>query len=178
MALACNVSCSFPTFVGGIRLTPISRLSPLRTLAWNQGPFPRPALPGFVGTMDLSDSPGGPVGPSRVSGWGTPPPPGVSRVAFALRVLTCPRPYPGGIVAGIGLLPGQRRRRPSPNVRWVGSRVNRFGACLAFTPVRACRLAGSPSDPLHRRLRPFRYLHDRSDCYWLEQQLPGGNCTH
>src|SRR5207244_452773 len=55
---------------------------------------------------DLSDSPGGPVGPSRVSGWGTPPPPGVSRVAFALRVRTCPRPYPGGIVVGIGLLPG------------------------------------------------------------------------
>ena len=33
-------------------------------------------------------------------------------------------------------------------------------------------------DPFHRRLRQFRYLHRRSDCYWLEQQLPGGNCTH
>jgi hypothetical protein len=34
------------------------------------------------------------------------------------------------------------------------------------------------SDPFHRRLRQYRYLHRRSDCYWLEQQLPGGNCTH
>src|SRR5208337_4660477 len=34
------------------------------------------------------------------------------------------------------------------------------------------------SDPLHRRLRQFCYLHRRSDCYRLEQQLPGGNFTH
>jgi len=32
-------------------------------------------------------------------------------------------------------------------------------------------------DPLHQRLRQFRYLHYRSDCYRLEQPLPGGNCT-
>ena len=31
------------------------------------------------------------------------------------------------------------------------------------------------SDPLHRRLRPFRFLHDRSDCYRLERKLPGGS---
>jgi len=29
-------------------------------------------------------------------------------------------------------------------------------------------------DPLHRRLRPLRFLHDRSDCYRLERELPGG----
>jgi hypothetical protein len=34
------------------------------------------------------------------------------------------------------------------------------------------------SDPFHRRLRQYRYLHCRSDCYRLERQLPGGNCTH
>ena len=27
---------------------------------------------------------------------------------------------------------------------------------------------------LHRRLQPLRYLHDCSDCYRLERQLPGG----
>ena len=32
-------------------------------------------------------------------------------------------------------------------------------------------------DPLHRRLQPFRYLHDCSDCYRLERKLPGGICT-
>ena len=69
------------------------------------GPFPPPALPGLDGTMDLSDSPSGPACPSRASGWLTQPPPGVSRVACVLPVQTCHRHYPGGIVAGIGLLP-------------------------------------------------------------------------
>jgi tetratricopeptide (TPR) repeat protein len=32
-----------------------------------------------------------------------------------------------------------------------------------------------PSEPRDAR---HRYLHYRSDCYRLEQQLPGGNCTH
>jgi hypothetical protein len=42
------------------------------------------------------------------------------------------------------------------------------------------RPAYSPShfqDPLHRRLQPFRYLHDCSDCHRLERKLPGGICT-
>jgi len=41
----------------------------------------------------------------------------------------------------------------------------------------ALRPAWSPSplkDPLHRRLQPLRHLHDCSDCYRLERQLPGG----
>ena len=45
----------------------------------------------------------------------------------------------------------------------------------------ALRPAYSPShfhDPLHRRLQPFRYLHNCSDCYRLERpKLPGGICT-
>jgi hypothetical protein len=50
-----------------------------------------------------------------------------------------------------------------------------FGTCSAFTHVMACQLAESPRDPLHRRLQPLRYLHDCSDCYRLERQLPGGS---
>src|ERR1019366_4408272 len=45
---------------------------------------------------------------------------------------------------------------------------------LAFRP------AYSPNhfhDHLHRRLQPFRYLHNCSDCYRLERKLPGGICT-
>ena len=38
-----------------------------------------------------------------------------------------------------------------------------------FTRVRACMLAGSPSDLLHQRLQPFRYLHDCSNCYRVER---------
>jgi len=39
------------------------------------------------------------------------------------------------------------------------------------------RSACSPDhlcDPLHRRLRPLRFLPDRSDCYRLERKVPGG----
>src|ERR1039457_3784311 len=31
---------------------------------------------------------------------------------------------------------------------------------------------------MHRRLRSSRYLHDRSDCYRLERQWPGGPISH
>jgi len=50
-----------------------------------------------------------------------------------------------------------------------------FGTCSAFTHVMACQLVESPCDPLHRRLQPLRYLHDCSDYYRLERQLPGGS---
>ena len=53
-----------------------------------------------------------------------------------------------------------------------------FENCLAFTRVAARTLAPSPiCDQLHRRLQPFRYLHDCSGCFRLER-LPGGACTH
>ena len=48
---------------------------------------------------------------------------------------------------------------------------------MAFTDVTACLLAEPLNGPLHRRLRQFRYLHYRSDCYRLEQQLPGRSFT-
>lgn len=49
---------------------------------------------------------------------------------------------------------------------------------MAFTDVTACQLAESLNDSFHRRLQPLRYLHDCSDCYRLERELPGGNHTH
>src|SRR5260370_40726243 len=57
--------------------------------------------------MDLSDSPGGPAYPSRVSGWLTLPPPRVSRVASELRVQSCRRHYPGGTTGEGESLPGE-----------------------------------------------------------------------
>src|SRR5271157_3229053 len=51
-------------------------------------------------------------------------------------------------------------------------------ACSAFTRVAARTLALSPiRDLLHRRLQPFRHLHDCSGCFRLERS-PGGTCTH
>jgi hypothetical protein len=61
------------------------------------------------------------------------------------------------------------RHRPSPNFEWVGSCIIVFEACSAFTRVTACRLAKSPSDPLHRRPRRLCHLRRRSDCYRLER---------
>jgi hypothetical protein len=49
-----------------------------------------------------------------------------------------------------------------------------FGTCSAFTHVWPASSQVAQGDPLHRRLQPFRYLHDCSDCYRLERQLPGG----
>src|SRR5208283_4887522 len=51
-------------------------------------------------------------------------------------------------------------------------------ACSAFTRVAARTLAPSPiCDQLHRRLQPFRHLHDCSGCFRLERS-PGGALTH
>ena len=59
------------------------------------------------------------------------------------------------------------------NLPRIGGRVGLcnvlFEDCSAFTRVTACTLAKSPSDPLHQRLQPLRYLHDCSDCFRLEQ---------
>src|SRR5215469_651970 len=59
--------------------------------------------------------------------------------------------------------------RPSPKPWRVGSCINLFEACSAFTHVTACMLAESPWDPLHQRLQQLRCLHCRSDCYRVER---------
>ena len=79
-------------------------LVPFRTLVLNSGPFPPPALPGFIGTTGLSATPVGPACPSRASGWRSrAPTDGVSRVASVLRVLACRRHYPGGTPGSVSL---------------------------------------------------------------------------
>jgi hypothetical protein len=85
-----------PCILDVLGSSPLSRLWPLLPLTLNRGPFPPPALPGFDGITDLSDSPGGLACPSRASSWVTHPPPRGSRVASRLPVQTCRRHYPGG----------------------------------------------------------------------------------
>src|SRR4051812_10648206 len=51
----------------------------------------------------------------------------------------------------------------------VGLHIDLFGACSAFTRVAACTLAQSPIVTANRRLQPFRYLHDCSDCFRRER---------
>ena len=63
----------------------------------NQGPFPRPELPGVLGTTGLSATPIGPSCPSREHGWRSrTAAEGVSRVALDLHMQTCRLLYPGG----------------------------------------------------------------------------------
>jgi len=81
---------------------------------------------------------------------------------------TCHRHYPGRSDGAYSLV-SLHRQRPSLCNSQVGSCNCFFGACSAFTHVMACTLAESPSDPLHRRLRQFRYLHCRLDCYRVER---------
>jgi hypothetical protein len=58
------------------------------------------------------------------------------------------------------------------------SALNFSGPAQRSLLVAARVFAKSPSDPLHRRLQPSCYLHDCSDCYRLERQLPGGATPH
>ena len=76
-----------------------------------------------------------------------------------------PRRKPAG--ARVALFPAGRR--PSPVSRRVGSRINRFEACSAFTRVPACMVAEPPKAArLPECFSPCRYLHEPP---WL---LPAG----
>jgi len=50
-----------------------------------------------------------------------------------------------------------------------------IGCSLALRPVTS---RGHQSGPVHRRLRQFRFLHCRFDCYWAKRLFPRGTCTH
>jgi hypothetical protein len=136
-----GVSEPFLEFVG-------SRQSPgshsFRTFALNQGPFPRPALPGVNGTTGLSATPPSPACPSRASGWKSRPStergfPCCVRSPYACmpsplprrnrRVCSLVNPCGGGLPRTIG---------------GSASASKRFEACSAFTHVTACMLAESP----------------------------------
>ena len=101
------------------------------------------------------------------------PPQGASRVAhnpsFAHAVAITPAEPLGAYVVRF-----PQRRRPSPKFGRVGFRIALFEACSAFTARYGLRACQVPTDPLHQKLRPVRYLHGRSDCYRLERLLPGG----
>ena len=110
---------------------------------YNLNSFPPPALPGFLGTTNLSATPRRPTCPSRASGWSS---------------LTTPRGFPCCVrfpcVHAVATTPAQRlgilfARFPSRinlprKGRRVGLRNVLFEACSAFTHVTACTIAGSP----------------------------------
>ena len=120
---------------------------PLVALILNQGPFPPPALPGFIGTTGLSATLPRPACPSRVSGWPhARPRDRVSRVAATFLFHTCRHQYPGGIT-GCTFRSLHLRQRPSLYFRQVGFRITLFEACSVFTHITACMFAKSLSEP-------------------------------
>jgi hypothetical protein len=80
-----------------------------------------------------------PVGHHHDHRWGFP-------CCSRFLLLTCRRHYPGRFDGTYSLVLFHQRR-PSLNTRWVGSCINRFEACSAFTHVTACMLAKSPTRP-------------------------------
>src|SRR5271167_1915612 len=87
----------------------------------------------------------------------------------------CRRQYPGGTDGApvARFLPHQQR--PSPYDRRVGSHVDCFEACSAFTRVTACTLAESPDATLLHRSVSARVVASspRSDCFRLERPVAG-----
>src|SRR6516165_3057288 len=51
----------------------------------------------------------------------------------------------------------------------VSKKLCTAGAPVTTFSVAACTLARSPIVAANRRLQPFRYLHDCSDCFRLER---------
>src|SRR5208282_3630085 len=102
---------------------------------------------------------------------------GASRVACAFLVYVLPPVPRCSDWASSSLISPSRISLPR-NCSRVGLHIDLFEACAAFTRVAARTLAPSPiRDQLHRRLQPFRHLHDCSGCFRLERS-PGGTCTH
>src|SRR5208337_4418251 len=100
-----------------------------------------------------------------------------SRVARAFLVHVLP-PVPRCSDWASSSLTSPSRISLPRNCSRVGLHIDLFEACSAFTHVAARTLAPSPiCDQLHRRLQPFRHLHDCSGCFRLERS-PGGACTH
>jgi hypothetical protein len=101
-----------------------------------------------------------------------------------LSLQTCRRHYPGGTVQPRhSCLSPKARKRVLHSDGLPRSLAGRLPHRYFSGPARrsltlrpACsrdRLCG----PFHRRLRRFRYLHRRSDCFRLERQVAGRACT-
>jgi hypothetical protein len=93
---------------------------------------------------------------------------GTSRVAYGPLCLHAVANTPAGRMEICSLVQFHSLR-PSPKPGRVGSCINVFEACSAFTHVTACTLAKSPSDSLHQRLQQSRRLNCCSDCYRVER---------
>ena len=104
-----------------------------------RGPFPSPALPGFVGTMDLSDAHVGRCPEGSVERCDLSPGMGLPRCAENRSSVLFPVPRWTPSPACVGCFGD--RCQPSPFVRRVGVHGTTFEACSGFTRVTARTIA-------------------------------------
>ena len=168
------MTSGIPAHLRGTRpsATPASLLP--FAIASTRGPFPPPALLGFLGTADLSATLPGQPDPRGLSVGACHATGRASRVASNPLFHTCHRQYPGG-TGRCSRRSFPDRWQPSPFQRRVGFRSARFEACSAFTRVVACVVAEPPEAALCHRSASDDVVTStiRSDCYRLERQLPG-----
>ena len=141
----------------------------------NQGSFPPPALPGFLGSTSPSATLTARPAPHGVPVGVCAPPPGLPvlpPLPSSMRAAaTTPAEPPGALVARFpvgGSLPR--------SLGGSASAFTVFGACSAFTRV-AARMVAKPSidGPFPRSASNDVVTSIiRSDCYRLERQLPDG----
>ena len=177
--MVCNAACSFPTFSGGDRLTPISRPSATSCVDLELRPLPSTGVTRLRRYYEPLRHPRRPD-PSRAGDrlratrphrLGFP----VLRCIFMCRhaVVITPvarwvrslvgRPIPpvSLFASGYGLPPLDARSALTLVVSRPAQRS------LALRP--ACSLHRLKATHLSRRLRRFRHLHHRSDSSWLER---------
>ncbi len=178
--MACNVVWSFLTLCGGTRLSPLSGLSLLLTLALNSGPFaplPLQKLPHYYGPVRHLIQPGLALTGVRLE----PTPFHRMRLPVLRWFSSCTHAVattPTGPLDGVARLVQQCQ--PSPFGRRVGSCIRLFEACSAFTHVTACVLAKSSEmtrcvEVLQQNSLPPSPAPTATG--WSDQ-LPGGTCTH
>ena len=99
---------------------------------------------------------------------------------LVIHLADMPAPLPRRERPGASVACFPDRRRPSPNSRRIGSRIERFEACSAFTHVPASLLAEPPKAALWHQSASVHFVTstNRSGCYQPKRQLLGGIRTH
>jgi hypothetical protein len=158
---------------------PITSASPSSRAHQKSGSFPPPELPGFTGTMALSDS-----RRSRRPKPASRPLPSLRRVSPVasdhLPGVLCPLPRR---IGGVRLSIASPTVLPSPYRGRVGIRNFTFEACSGFTRVTARRVARPPKAAFVTRLRSSqlpnqtaRQLPDLSTPIWVAPSSTGHPC--
>ena len=128
-------------------LRQVTHRSLLQQAHQKSGPFPPPALPSFIGTVTLSDSPCGPTPEAPLSPL---PSPSTGLPPYAIPVSTCCSHYPGGPLQ-VPLSAASPERAAFPELR-AGRRPRPpFEACSGFTRVTARRFRSAAYGDVCRR---------------------------